>query len=91
MKKVTTALAAAGLLALGACGGGGSDAGAANNTVEDVNVSADGLTATDSLDSNTLGSDSNAFGVDSGNLANVGDANLTAGDNASANSSGNSQ
>jgi hypothetical protein len=94
MKNVTTALAAAGLLALSACGGG-SDGGAANNSVENVNVSADDLTATDTLDANALGNDANALGTsnltDRGNLGNAADANATDAANASANSTGNSQ
>ncbi len=86
MKSVSTALAAAGLLALSACGGG-SDTSAANNNVETVNVGADDLTVTDA---NALGTDANALGADSGNLSNAVDANATVADNATTNASGNS-
>ena len=92
MRKFSTALAAAGLLALAGCGGG-SESGAANNTAEDVNVSADGLGATDTLDANALGNDVNA--LDAGNVGNGADANLTdtgnAAGNEAANTSANSQ
>lgn len=91
MKKVSIALAAAGLLALSACGGG-SDTNAASNNVEEVNVSADDLTVTN-LDSNALGNDTNALGGDAGNLANATDSNATdvGAGNAAANGTGNSQ
>lgn len=86
MKSVSTALAAAGLLALSACGGSGSDTSAANNNVETVNVSADDLTATDA---NTLGSEANALEGGAGNVSNAVDVNATGADNATTNASGN--
>ena len=91
MKKVTTALAAAGLLALGACGGG-SDTSAANNGVEEVNLFSDDLTATDGVDANAAGNDANAsFGAEAGNLPDANGANSADAGNAVANSSGNSR
>jgi hypothetical protein len=80
MKKISTGLAAAALLALGACGGGADDA--ANNTA-DAN-----LTATDDLtlpaDENALGGDLNATDLNATDL-NAADANLSADLNAAAN------
>ncbi len=90
MRKVSTALAAASLLALGACGGGG-DTGSANGA-DETNVATDNLGAVDPLgtDANALGTDANALGGDA-NLANAADANLTDTGNAASNATGNSQ
>ncbi len=97
MRKVSTALAAASLLALGACGGGG-DTGSANGA-DETNVATDNLGAVDPLgtDANALGTDTNALGTDANalggdaNLANGADANLTDTGNAASNATGNSQ
>lgn len=90
MKKLSTALVAASMLALGACGGGGD--AAANNSVEDVNVAADDLTLTDNgVGADAVGNDLNAVGGDVGNAANAVDANVTDAGNAAANAAANVQ
>ena len=81
MRKVSTALVAAGLLSLGACGGGSEQSGSANGA-DEVNVASDDLTATDNLGADTLGNDANALGLDAGNAVNAVDANLSGGGNA---------
>ena len=91
MKKISTALAAAGLLALGACGG--SEQAAQNAGTENIVVEADDLTATDNLGATEgLGNSGNALDAGAGNGT---DANLTADVNAAdasaTNSTGNSQ
>ncbi|HWT12149.1 MAG TPA: hypothetical protein VN231_05305 [Allosphingosinicella sp.] len=59
MKLVSKALLAAGLAALGACGGGGEENVAANNATEDLyNVAPDDLGAENLLGNETLGNDS---------------------------------
>ena len=62
MNKVSIALLGAAALTLGACGGS-EEANTAGNTVEDYNVAADDLGATDNL---ALPTDLNA--ADTGNL-----------------------
>lgn len=57
MKLIKTGLAAAGLMALAACGGG-SENKAANTVVEDVNVVEDNLLEDNLLGTETLGNDS---------------------------------
>ena len=95
MKKLSTALLAAGLLTLGACGSS-EEAPATNNSVEDVNLTTDDLTTTDNLaGTETLGNQADALGSEGGNGAGAADANLTetgnAADNALGNAAGNSQ
>ena len=70
MKRLSMALAAAGLMALSACGGG-SENKAANTSAEDVNVVEDNL-----LDESLAG---NELGNEAGNVA---DANAAAGNEA---------
>ena len=90
MRKVSTLLAAVGLAALSACGG--SDSGAVNNSVEEVNVASDDLTVTDNLGAvDPLGNDANALATDAGNSSNAVDANLSDAGNAVENSAANSQ
>jgi hypothetical protein len=90
MRKVSTVLAALSLAVLSACGG--SDSGAANNSVEDVNVASDDLTVTENLGAvDSLGNEANALGSDAGNLGNAADANVTDAGNALENSAANSQ
>lgn len=94
MKKIVTALGTASLLALSACGGGGSE-GEANNAAatQDVTLPADENLALPA-DTN-FGADANALETTNTTDANLGaDANLTAnttGDtgNASGNAIGN--
>ncbi len=95
MKKFSTALAAAGLLALSACGG--SESGSANGA-DEANVATSDLNATDTLDANALGTDANTLGTDTANLTNGSDLNLTDTGNATGgnatdtgNATGNSQ
>jgi len=57
MKLMSTALLAAGLTALSACGGGAENK-AANTTVEEVNVVEDNLADDNLLGTDTLGNDS---------------------------------
>jgi hypothetical protein len=95
MKKLSTALLAAGLLTLGACGSS-EEAPTTNNSVEDVNLTTDDLTATDNLaGTETLGNQADALGSKGGNGTGAADANLTetsnAADNALGNAAGNSQ
>ena len=71
MKLLSMALAAAGLMALSACGGG-SENKAANTAAEDVNVVEDNL-----LDDSSLAG--NEVGNEAGNAA---DANAAAGNEA---------
>jgi hypothetical protein len=79
MKKILTSLAATGLLALGACGGGGESSQNASAT-ENVALPADDLTATDNAGStDALGTDANALGTTN---ATGTDANLTTDANA---------
>ena len=94
MKKVSTALVAAGLFALVGCGG--SEQNGAANAVDEVNVAADDLTATENLGGgDTLGNQANALEAESGNVANAAEANLTGtgngADNAAVNAASNSQ
>jgi hypothetical protein len=56
MKKMSTALLAAGLMALSACGGG-SENKAANTVVEDVNLVEDNLADENLLGTDTLGNE----------------------------------
>ena len=74
MKLMSTALLAAGLMALSACGGG-SENKAANTIVEDVNVVEDNLS-----DENLLGTDT--LGNDSGNAVDTNVAENSAGNTA---------
>ena len=91
MKKLSTALVAVSLLALGACGGS-EEAPAANNSVEDVNLATDDLTATDNLGAgDTLGNQVDALGNEAGDTANAVDANLSEAGNAADNAAANSQ
>jgi hypothetical protein len=86
MNKLYSGLAAAALLTLAACGSG--DTGSANG-VDEVNVSTDNLTATDTLDANALGTDNNVLGADA-NLTNGADLNVVdTGNTADANAAGN--
>jgi hypothetical protein len=90
MRNFTTALAAAGLLALGACGG--SESGSENGA-DEVNIATDNLAVSDplvteNLTANAVGNEANALGTDAGNLANAADVNLTGTGNTAA---GNSQ
>lgn len=74
MKRISIAVLGASALALAACGGS-EEANTAGNAVEDYNVAADDLTATDNL---ALPTDLNA--TDTGNLGadtNVGAADAT--------------
>jgi hypothetical protein len=95
MNKLSTALAAACLLMLGACGSS-EEAPAASNSVEDVNLATNDLIATDDLGAaDSLGNQADALGNEAGNPANAVDANLSgagnAADNALGNAAGNSQ
>ena len=78
MKLVSTALLAAGLVALSACGGGADENVAANNASDELyNLSEDDLSA-DNLSGNEA-------------AANEADANASAGDNAASENAANSQ
>ena len=82
MKLVSKALLAAGLAALGACGGGEENVAATNAGDDLYNVAPDDLGAENLLDNETLGNDT---GLDNGTAD-------TGGDNAAtANTAGNSQ
>ena len=74
MKLVSTALLAAGMMALSACGGGAEENVAANNVAEDYNL-------TEDLGSeNLLGNEADANAVDLNAVdANAADANASAG------------
>jgi hypothetical protein len=75
MKTILTALGTASLLALTACGGGGSETNNATAAAEDVTLPADENLA---LPADTLGNEANAIETTNSVDANFGaDANLT--------------
>jgi hypothetical protein len=86
MKTILTALGTAGLLALAACGGGGSE-GEANNTAgattDDLALPPENGTDPLAGGGDTLENQANA--LDTGNLANSTDLNTSADLNATAN------
>jgi hypothetical protein len=88
MKLISKAFMAAGLVALGACGGGDEENTAANTTASDeiYNVAPDDLGAENLLDNGAVGNDA---GLDDG-TTDTGDTGSSA-DNASGNSTGNTQ
>ena len=74
MKLVSTALLAAGMMALSACGGGGAENVSANNVVEDYNLTED-LGNESLLGNEAVGNEVDANAVDT----NAVDANASAG------------
>ena len=79
MKKLSTALLAAGLVALSACGGGASENVAADNAGEELyNLTEEDL-ATDNLSGNEAGNEADA------------NASTGSSDNAASENAGNSQ
>ena len=90
MRKVSVLLLGLGAAALSACGG--SETGAVNNSVEEVNVASDDLTVSENLGAaDSLEAQANALEGDAGNLANGVDANLVDTGNAASNALSNSQ
>ena len=94
MRIVLSAVVAAGLLALGACGS--SDPGDTANAADEANIATDDLTPTDNLGAaETLGDQANALEVDADNFANAVDANVADPGNAAGgttnNAAGNAQ
>lgn len=85
MKSVSTALLGAGLLLLGACGGGADEAATGNNSTDTLTLEDETLAPVDNaldtaIDAN-LATDANAVGAD----VNTVDANVAVDANASVN------